>query len=226
MWAVVPLKNPAEAKQRLASVLTNAERAALMLAMIEDVLMALKGANGLDGILIVSRAPQAQLFARRLDIDTFAEALGADLSEAVQAAGGYLMAKRDVTGTLIVPGDLPLITSADVEAVLDQHDQITLVPDLEGDGTNCIVSSPPNLIRYRFDGHSFKPHLDAAYAIGITPRIVRNDHFGLDIDSPDDLRTMISRLAERSGPSATRTYIESSDIASRLMRPHNASTAV
>ncbi len=222
MWAVVPLKNPAEAKQRLATVLSTAERASLMLAMVEDVISALAAARGLRGILIVSRAPEAREIARRHRIDCYSEASGADLSEAVQAAGGYLMAKREVTGTLIVPGDVPLITAADVEAVLDQHDQITLVPDLEGDGTNCIVSTPPNLIRYRFDGHSFKPHLEAAYGIGITPRIVRNDHFGLDIDSPDDLRSMIARLL----PSATRTYIESSDIASRLMRPHNASTAV
>lgn len=222
MWAVVPLKNPAEAKQRLSSVLTNAERASLMLAMVEDVIVALKGVRGLDGILLVSRAPIAADLAQRHDIDLFNESPAADLSEAVQAAGGYLVVNRGARGTLIVPGDVPLITASDVEAVLEQHGQMTLVPDLEGDGTNCIVSTPPNLIRYRFDGHSFKPHLEAAYGIGITPRIVPNDHIGLDVDSPDDLRTLISLLS----PSATRTYIESSDIASRLAGAHNASTAL
>jgi 2-phospho-L-lactate guanylyltransferase len=218
----VPLKNPAAAKQRLASVLRAAERAGLMVAMIEDVITALKAARGLHGILLVSRAPVARSLAERLGVECFVEAEGADLSEAVQAAGGYLMANRNVTGTLIVPGDVPLITATDIESVLAEHDQLTLVPDLEGDGTNCIVSTPPNLIRYRFDGHSFKPHLDAAYAIGITPRVVRNDHIGLDIDSPADLRHAIARLP----PSATRTYIEGSDIASRLAGAHNASTAV
>lgn len=222
MWAVVPLKNPAEAKQRLSSVLTNAERASLMLAMVEDVILALKGARGLDGILLVSRAPVARELAQRHLIELYNESPTADLSEAVQAAGGYLVVNRGATGTLIVPGDVPLITARDVEIVLEQHDQMTLVPDLEGDGTNCIVSTPPNLIRYRFDGHSFKPHLEAAYGIGITPRIVRNDHIGLDVDSPDDLRTLIALLS----PSATRTYIESSDIASRLAGAHNASTAL
>ncbi len=77
-----------------------------------------------------------------------------------------------------MPGDVPLITAADVESILARHSRFTLVPDTEGDGTNCIVSSPPNLIRYRFDGHSFKPHAEAAYGIGITPLIVRNDAFG------------------------------------------------
>ncbi len=71
--------------------------------------------------------------------------------------------------------------------MLDRHQQFSLVPDSEGDGTNCIVSSPPNLIRYRFDGHSFKPHSEAAFSIGITPRIVRNEAFGIDVDTPRDL---------------------------------------
>ncbi len=86
-----------------------------------------------------------------------------------------------------MPGDVPLITPADVATILAEHERFTLVPDSEGDGTNCIVSSPPNLIRYRFDGHSFKPHAEAAYGIGITPRIVRNDAFGIDVDTPRDL---------------------------------------
>jgi len=222
VWAVVPLKNPTDAKQRLSAVLRAAERAALMLAMAEDVIVALQGARGLDGILLVSRAREAQDLARRHGIDCWAEAAGSDLSESVQAAGGYLVANRRAKGTMIVPGDVPLITPADVEAVLTDHDQLTLVPDADGDGTNCIVSTPPNLIRYRFDGHSFKPHVEAAYGIGITPRIVRSEHFGVDVDSPQDLRNVLARL----GKTVTRTYIEGSDIASRLAHPHNASTAV
>lgn len=222
MWAVVPIKNPAEAKERLSSVLTTAERANLMLVMVEDVITALKGARGLDGILLVSRAPIARELARRRGIDHYSESPAADLSEAVQAAGSLLVANRSATGTLIVPGDVPLITAADVETVLEQHDQMTIVPDLKGDGTNCIVSTPPNLIRYRFDGHSFKPHLEAAYDLGITPKILRNDHFGLDVDSPDNLRSLIYLLL----PSATRRYIQSSDIASRLAGAYNASTTL
>jgi len=155
VWAVVPLKSIRRAKQRLASLLTPTERGELMLAMVGDVLDALTQTPDLAGILLVSRAPEAADLARQHRCELYAEAAGADLSESVQAAGGYLVANRHARGTLIVPGDLPLITAADVATILDQHQQITLVPDSEGDGTNCIVSSPPNLIRYRFDGHSF-----------------------------------------------------------------------
>jgi 2-phospho-L-lactate/phosphoenolpyruvate guanylyltransferase len=222
VWAVVPLKNVHRAKQRLASLLTPNERGELVLAMVGDVLDALKQTPNLAGILLVSRAPEAADLARQFACELYAEAAGADLSESVQAAGGYLMANRNAHGTMIVPGDLPLITPADVAAILDQHQHITLVPDSEGDGTNCIVSSPPNLIRYRFDGHSFKPHAEAAYGIGITPRIVRNEAFGIDVDTPRDLL----RVLERAGPSRTRTCLETSGIASRLTHLHNRSSAI
>lgn len=222
MWAVVPLKSLSGAKQRLGPWLRPAERAGLVLAMLEDVLAALKATPGLAGILLVSRAAEAPALAARHGIDLFAEAPGADLSESVQAAGGYLIANRDARGTLIIPADVPLVTPAELTRVLEGHERLTLVPDGEGDGTNCIVSTPPNLIRYRFDGHSFRPHVEAAYAIGITPRIVECAGLGLDIDTPDDLATLLGRLP----PSHTRTYIDASGIATRLAHPHNASSAL
>jgi 2-phospho-L-lactate guanylyltransferase len=222
VWAVVPLKNIRQAKQRLAPLLTPDERSELMLAMLYDVLAALDQTAGLAGVLLVSRAPEAVDLARRCGVDLYAEAAGADLSESVQAAGGYLVANRSAAGTLIVPADVPLVAASDIHAVLRDHERLTLVPDSEGDGTNCIASTPPNLIRYRFDGHSFKPHAEAAYGIGITPRIVRNENFGIDVDTPRDLLCVL----ERAGPSRTRTWLETSGIATRLVHPHNSSSAV
>jgi len=226
MWAVVPLKNIRQAKQRLAPLLAPHERSALMLAMISDVLHTLTQTPGLAGILLVSRAPEATDLARRFGTELYAEAAGADLSESVQSAGGYLVANKEANGTLIVPGDVPLVTPADVVAVLADHQRLTLVPDADGDGTNCIVSSPPNLIRYRFDGHSFKPHVEAAYGIGITPRIVRNDAFGIDVDTPRDLLRAFERASLSAHPSHTRTCLETSGIATRLAHPHNGSSAM
>lgn len=222
MWAVVPLKRFVKAKQRLAGVLNADERRGLAAAMLDDVLSALAGTSGLAGVLLVSREPEAAAIAAGYDAELFAEPPRADLSEALQAAGGYLMANHGATATLILPADMPLVRATDIDEVLTQHERLTLVPDAMGDGTNCIVSTPPNLIRYQFDGHSFDPHVEAAYAIGTTPQIVRNKNFALDIDTPPDL----DELLARPGPCKTRTYLETSGIASRLTQPHNSSNAL
>ena len=54
--AAVPIKNLIDAKQRLASVLTLAERDLLARAMLRDVLRALAAAE-LDRIWVVTREP-------------------------------------------------------------------------------------------------------------------------------------------------------------------------
>jgi 2-phospho-L-lactate/phosphoenolpyruvate guanylyltransferase len=216
MRAIVPLKQYASAKQRLAGALSPDERRGLMQAMVTDVLEALREVPRLDGILLVSREPDAARLADEFAVELFAEPARADLSEAVQAAGGYLLAHQRATGTMIVPADVPLASADDFNAVLAQHRELTLVPDDDGDGTNCIVSSPPNLIRYQFDGHSFRPHVEAAYAIGITPGICRRPNLGLDIDTPADLARLVDRAADDTVARHTIAFLRRHGVASRL----------
>ncbi|MFM7691701.1 MAG: 2-phospho-L-lactate guanylyltransferase, partial [Alphaproteobacteria bacterium] len=62
-WVILPVKEMAGAKQRLASLLSPAERVALMQVMLRDVLMALSAAQGLAGIAVVTLDPFAQALA-------------------------------------------------------------------------------------------------------------------------------------------------------------------
>ena len=51
---LIPVKNLTHAKQRLASIFSQAERTALASAMMEDVFSAVAAARGLDAIFVVS----------------------------------------------------------------------------------------------------------------------------------------------------------------------------
>ncbi len=219
MWAVVPLKQLEQAKARLASVLSADERRALMLAMARDVLTALGRSKQLKGILIVSRTPEADALAQAFGTERFAESPGANLSQALVQASEHLATRLDAGGVMIVPADVPLITPAEIDAILKQHDQVTVIPDDENVGTNCLVCSPPNRIGYVFDGSSFKPHVDAAFRQGITPTIMPSAGFALDIDTPDDLRTLL----ERDPACQTGVYLVKSGIAERLSDADNDS---
>ena len=54
LWAVVPVKERASAKERLSPMLRPETRHALALAMLEDVLAALTATPGIAGLLVVT----------------------------------------------------------------------------------------------------------------------------------------------------------------------------
>jgi 2-phospho-L-lactate guanylyltransferase len=182
MWAVVPVKEFAGAKQRLSPVLSAADRARLYADMLDRVLDALAAARGIDGILVVTN----EVRLKRRDIRVLADLERAGQSAAV-AQGVRLLAAEGRRAMLTVPGDLPLATAGEIEQVVAGHDRFTIVPSRDGKGTNALAVSPPDLIGFRFGAASFAPHCAAARALGLEPRILRLTGLGLDIDTPDDL---------------------------------------
>ena len=211
VWALLPFKGAEGAKRRLAPVLTASEREGLVLAMVRDVLEALTASASLAGVLVVSRDPIAQVLAREFDAEVYADN-ATDLSGAVREASRFVESQRSASGTLFVPGDVPLIRAGDVDAVLAHHDRVTLVPDAYDVGTNAAASSPPNAFEYLFDGKSFKPHIASARRAGIEARIVRRTAFGLDVDTIAEL----IEVAARSAGTRTGTFLAASGVGDKL----------
>ena len=211
VWALLPFKGAEGAKRRLAPVLTASEREGLVLAMVRDVLEALTSSAALSGVLVVSRDPIGGLLAREFDAEVYADNAN-DLSGAVREASRFAESERSASGTLFVPGDVPLIRADDVDAVLAHHDCVTLVPDANDIGTNAAASSPPNAFEYLFDGKSFKPHIASARRAGIEARIVRRTAFGLDVDTIAEL----IEVAARSDGTRTGTFLTASGVGDKL----------
>lgn len=215
IWALVPFKGAKGAKRRMGKVLTTTEREGLALAMLGDVLNALTESNALAGVLLVSPDAAAPDLAREFGVEVFADS-ARDLSGAVAQASDHARTRFRSSGTLFVPGDVPLIRAADVDAVLDGHAQVTLVPDAADIGTNALACSPPNAFEYLFDGKSFKPHLAAAERAGLDVRVVRRPAFGIDVDTVAEL----ALVAQQEARAETRTaaFLRSTGIAERLAR--------
>lgn len=202
VWAVLPVKETTNAKQRLAPRLTPALRAELALAMAEDVLAALAASDDLAGILVVTLDPAAAALARRHGARVVTAGARAGHTGAVHAAA-QLLAREGRAAMLAVPGDIPLIAPDEVAAVLAAHRQgedFVIVPAHDRRGSNAILCAPPLRVPLAFGDDSFLPHLDAARRAGIEPRIMPLPGIGLDIDHPADLAAFMR------APSTTRAY--------------------
>ena len=218
MWAIVPIKTFERAKQRLADVLSEDERRALMLAMARDVLTCLSRSTELTGILIVSRTREADSLAAAFSTERFAESPSTNLAQALTQATEHLVANFNATGVFVVPADVPGIDPDQVDELIRANTRITLLPDAEHKGTNGFICAPPLAIPSVFDGQSFKPHVDEAYAAGISPRIVPGSAFALDVDLPEDL----SAVYRQQPNSQTASYLNRSGIAQRLYPTHQS----
>lgn len=217
IWAIVPLKGLERAKQRLASVLSAEERRSLMLAMARDVLSALARSTRLAGTLIVSRTPEADALAQAFGTERFAERPDADLSEALTQAASYLHDQLGAAGVFIVPADIPLLRADEVDAAIAQHIRVTIMPDDEAVGTNGLILTPGDTMKLLFDGRSFQPHLESARLAGLDPSVFPMPGFALDIDTPQDLATLL----KDGRNTQTSTYLDKSGIAARLANNHN-----
>lgn len=199
MWAVLPLKRFQHAKRRLKDTLTPDQREAFFHAMVEDVLAALAGAERLAGILVVSSDAATHALAEQYAAEWLAERGPADLNGAIGQAARHLAARGE-SGILVVPGDVPLITAAEVDALIEQHGPapaVSVVAAGDDGGTNALLVSPPDLIEFAYGADSCAKHLAAARAAGVEPQCLDSPGFALDIDRPADLGDLLESGAQR-----------------------------
>jgi 2-phospho-L-lactate guanylyltransferase len=195
VWAAVPVKAFTGAKQRTASVLTPMQRDLLAATMLEDVLAALAGAKRLAGIIVNTIDPVAASLAERYGARVVTDgALDGHTGAVIGMA--RVLASEGKGALLTVPGDIPLVTSAEIDAVASsclEAPSFTIVPAHDELGSNAVLCAPPFSVPLRFGDDSYFPHLMEARAQGIEPTIVRLPGIGLDIDHPADLRAFMAK---------------------------------
>jgi 2-phospho-L-lactate guanylyltransferase len=208
VWAAVPVKAFTGAKQRTGSLLTPVQREVLAATMLEDVLAALAGATRLAGILVNTIDPVATKLAERYGARVVSEGALDGHTGAVNGMARVLVA-RGKGALLTMPGDIPRVTSAEVDAVISSclgAPSFTIVPAHDELGSNAVLCAPPFSVPLRFGDDSYFPHLMAARKQGIEPTIVRLPGIGMDIDHPTDLRAFMA--ASPRMPTRTLALLE------------------
>jgi 2-phospho-L-lactate guanylyltransferase len=97
---------------------------------------------------------------------------------------------HSVQGVLIVPADLPLLTTDDIHEVVRRAVNppvVVITPDRHHQGTNALLISPPGLIQYEYGPGSYQRHCKQAEKAGARLEICERGSVALDIDFPEDL---------------------------------------
>ncbi len=184
---IVPMKRLAEAKTRLWDDLPPLERQAVVLLMLERVVAAAASATAPRACVVVGgddvvREVAEASGARWAPDDT--AGLNAALWAAMQAAYA-----DGAEAALFLPGDLPLITGDDVQALVaasDGYAATVCIRASSDGGTNALLQPTAAAFEPLLGERSFEKHCEAATAKGatlVTPDLPR---IAFDLDTRAD----------------------------------------
>ena len=209
IFAILPVKSPQNAKQRLNGFLAIDQRETLARLLYQQTFAALCQAKGIDRVVVVTSDPSIAEHARSSGALVFDE--HQQLSHSVSADAACLRAMElGATTALLVPIDVPRATPADFSQLAASarpgpRPSLIVVPSADGTGTNALVRTPPDVIESRFGPGSFRAHLDQARSKGIPADVLRLPGLMFDIDTPEDVAELLAGPPESQVSSYLRS---------------------
>jgi len=191
---LIPVKTLGNAKQRLGEAFDQPHRALLAEAMLRDVLSAAAGLENRLDIFLVTGDSHAKSLASEFGFGVFEDRANDSETAAIELATARCILQGYDT-TVVIPGDVPLITSDELHGVLNAApgEGVAIVPAYDRRGSNCILRRPSDLIPLRFGNDSFLPHCEAVRKAGKSLVILEMPGIGLDIDYPHELELLLQR---------------------------------
>lgn len=187
----IPMKPLSLAKARLRPSLNDAARRELAVDMLQHVLTAVADCRAVAARGIVSADPAALALARDYDFDAIEEDAPKGYNQAASRAGVWAQT-RSCDALLILPADLPFLTTADIchlARLAQLHDRaVVIAPDAAETGTNALLLRPPDIIQTAFGSDSFHRHKKIAQTAKGVTLVFYSSTIAQDIDWPEDLQ--------------------------------------
>jgi 2-phospho-L-lactate/phosphoenolpyruvate guanylyltransferase len=219
--ALIPLRTGG--KSRLGGALAAAARDRLVLAMLDDVLAAVRAA-GITDVRILAGGPDAAAAAAERGLSAIADpathdgpnddprelgpaggrpAGDARLRAAVDAALAAVPSDRV---RLVLAADLPRLSAAEVAATLSDPAEVVIAPTAGG-GTALLRLAPHVTLPARYGPGSAGAHVTAAEAAGLTVAVLDLPGARYDVDAAADLAELTGPLDGAAPGSATAAFV-------------------
>ena len=175
---LVPVKAFHQAKRRLGSALSDADRIVLVRKMAAQVVAACVPLP----VAVVCDDPDVAQWASEVGATVMWEP-GQGLNGAVRA-GVDRLAEAGARWVTVAHGDLP---RAHGLGQLAPFEGVTLVPDRRDDGTNVLRLPARADFRFAYGPGSFRAHRAEATRLGLPVRVLREPNLAYDVDWPADV---------------------------------------
>jgi 2-phospho-L-lactate/phosphoenolpyruvate guanylyltransferase len=198
--AILPVKRFAAAKRRLAAGIDDERRAALVEAMLADVLEAIAAVRSIERTIVVTDEPAASAIAARSGAEVVPDTGNESHVEAV-LVGIAQVEEQGAKCVVLLPGDCPLLEPRELDRLLTglPSTYVGIVPDRHGTGTNALLLTLPSAIRPAFGEGSCARHVAAAHEAGVPYGVEEIPSLALDLDTPADVVALTRALEARPG---------------------------
>ncbi|HSR81215.1 MAG TPA: NTP transferase domain-containing protein, partial [Hyphomicrobiaceae bacterium] len=125
---------------------------------------------------------------------------GSAALNAAIASGLAYASSRGARRVLVLPADVPLTTSSELQSLVQSRGEqagVTLAPSHDNNGTNGLLLAPPLVIAPCYGPGSYLQHLSRAMARRVDVNVVHLEGLARDIDEPDDLVQLLGDAGAR-----------------------------
>lgn len=197
------MKDPADAKTRLATALSQQQRERLALRMFENTLTFFRSFVPATPLLVVTPSDRISRIARHAGANVVHDDANGDINAAACCARDWAIA-AGATALTLVHADIPILRQREFDTFLDacEDHKVVIATSVDG-GTNAIFVTPPDAIPFAFGPGSAEKHAGAARSKGLAVKTVSAFFMSRDIDHPQDLR-LCSRVLAWQRPVSSR----------------------
>lgn len=187
---ILPVKTYSRAKTRLG--VGSDIRDEICHIMLQEILDTLDRSSLVYETILVTREERAHALGKKSGVTVLRDD-DVGVNEAVALADEYL-ATKGAAMSLVIPQDIPLIQSQDIQFLLKFFTPPTcvlIVPSERLDGTNALLRCPPDIMGTHYDDDSYRSHMVMARQATPNPGLVHVPRMMQDIDTPEDLAHLL-----------------------------------